>query len=158
MKRKSISIAIVIAALAVLVNVFALKSASVANRLSVSITNTASSLIAITGTGVDSDITFDSTSGQAVLTLPTNGMQPGSSYTFYPAFQIKNNSSASRSISLSASSLPSGVTLSFVDNSGNPIGATTLTVGNSLSVGIKVDVATGATLGNTSLDVNVGAN
>ncbi|HLO04916.1 MAG TPA: hypothetical protein VK191_17545 [Symbiobacteriaceae bacterium] len=162
MKRKSVGIAVVLAALAVLVNVFALKSATVNNDLSLKITNTTTSLIAIDGVGADSDVTFSSGAGYASITLPTgaNGLQPNSSYTFYPVFNVKNNSGVSRDITLSdtTSPAPAGVTLTFVDTNGNAIApGTTVTTGSTLPVGIKIDLTTSAVIGTTPLTIAVDA-
>jgi hypothetical protein len=159
MKRKLLGIAVTIGALAVIVSALALKSATVTSNLSVSITNTTASLIAIDGAGADSDVTFDSTSGHAVITLPnSNGVQPGSTYTFYPAFNVTNNSASSKTITLTAGSTPTGVTLTFVDTNGATITPGALASAGSLPVGIKVDLTTAAGLGDAPLTVTVGAN
>lgn len=160
MKRKSVGIAVVIAALAVLVNVFALKSATVNNGLSFRVENTTTALIAITGSGVDSDVTFSSTNGYAEISLPSTGFQPDSSYTYTPIFNVVNNSGASRTISLNSSSLPTGVTVSFVDSSGDPLTPGALANNASLAVGIKVTLtqAASASVGsNQTLTISVGA-
>lgn len=159
MKRKALGIAVVLAALAVLVNVFALKSATVNNNLSLNVTNTTTSLIAITGTGADSDVTFSSGNGYAEITLPTgaNGVQPNSNYTFYPVFNVVNNSGASRTITLGTTATPTGVTVSFVDAAGDPLTPGSLSSTGSLPVGIKVTLTTAATLGSAPITVTVGA-
>jgi hypothetical protein len=137
-----------------------LKSATVTNNLSVSITNTTGSLIAINGTGVDDDVTFTSTNGYAEIAIPTtNGMQPNSSYTFFPAFNVVNNTVASRNITLSATGTPAtGVTMTYVDVAGAPIPASTpLAAAGTLSVGIRFDMDTTATPGSKALSMTVGA-
>lgn len=159
MKRKALGIAVVLAALAVLVNVFALKSATVNNNLSLNVTNTTSSLIAITGAGADSDVTFASGNGYAEITLPSgaNGVQPNSDYTFYPVFNVTNNSGSSRTITLGTTSTPTGVTLTFVDTNGATIAPGALASGGTLAVGIKVSLSTSAVVGTAPITVSVGA-
>lgn len=159
-KRKSIGIAVVIAALAVLVNVFALKSATVSNNMSLKVTNTTTSLIAITGASVDSDVTFSSAGGYATISLPSgaNGVQPNSSYTFYPIFTVENNSGSSRNITIASSSLPTGVSLTFVDSSDVTIPTPrALAAGATMAVGVRIDLSTAATIGTAPLTVTVDA-
>jgi hypothetical protein len=160
MKRKFLGLAVTIGALAVIVSALALSSATVTNNLNVSITNTNASLIAITGTGVDSDVTFSSTNGYAEISIPaTTGMQPGSTYTFYPAFNVVNNTAAPKTITLLTAGTPAtGVTMTFVDSLGNAIVSGPLAAAGSLPVGIKFVLTTSAVVGATPLTMTVGAN
>jgi hypothetical protein len=160
MKRKFVGIAVVLAALAVLVNVFALNSAGVTNDLSFTIANTEDAMIAITQ-GTDPDVGWDNTAGYAKLSLPSAGFQPNSTYFFYPAFNVVNNSVTSKNITLvTTGSVPSGVTISYVRADGTTPAGGTVPAGGTEQVGIKIDLAPGAnaSLGNQSLNIRVGAN
>jgi hypothetical protein len=164
MKRKFLGLAVTIGALAVIVSALALQSATVTNLVSVPITTTGSSLISIVTPAapvIDSDLAYTVTSGQAVISLVgANGLQPGSSYTLTPAFNVKNNSANSVAITLGTGTLPTGVTVSFVNENGVAIvGPTTLANAiPTLKVGFKIDVDTTAALvAGASLPVTVSA-
>lgn len=153
MKRKALGIAVVLAALAVLINVFALNSASIRNDLSFTIANTEDAYIAITQ-GTDLEAGFDSSAGYAKFALPTEGFQPNSTYVFTTAFNVVNNSASNKSINIAfdpSTPPPAGVVISFVNASGTAI-TLPATVqpgsGNALGVGLKFELAPGA---NTSI-------
>jgi hypothetical protein len=171
MKGKWFGIAIAVVALAVIVNVFALKSADVGgNKFSVTITDSTAvaSLIQITSptAAADPDIAaVTSSGGKAVFAINNSkGLQPDSSYTFDAVFAIKNNGSSNLHAYVTMGALPAdisaveiypaGGTLDLTDSANKQV----LNAGSAVNVAVKITVAPGATVSNTAdilLTVNV---
>lgn len=95
MKSRLLGLAVVLVAIAVLVNALALSTADITSKVNINVVGSQSALIAITeATGQDPDIIIDdSVNGSAVISIADlKGLQPGSVYVFSPAFSIVNNS------------------------------------------------------------------
>ncbi|HYF94731.1 MAG TPA: hypothetical protein VD969_21160 [Symbiobacteriaceae bacterium] len=105
MKSRLLGLAVVLVALAVIINALALQQADITSTFTVSVVGSGSALIAIaadTDGAQDGDIGVDdTTSGYAMLTVDT-GLQPGSTYVFEKAFEIVNNSGDTVDITLPA--------------------------------------------------------
>lgn len=93
MKVRLLGLAVVLVALAVIVNALAISSASVTNAVTVSVVGSNTALLAFDTTGADDDdlAISGASAGQMTITID-DGIQKNSSYTFSPAFKITNNS------------------------------------------------------------------
>lgn len=116
MKTRFMGLAIVLVALAVLVNVLAISSATVNSNLTVNVVNTSSAMIALAApvapATLDNDVVVDTSSGVMAVTLD-DGLQPGSTYTFKSVFSITNNSDDAVDVTLSTTGTPAGMTVTF---------------------------------------------
>ncbi|HYF76761.1 MAG TPA: hypothetical protein VD973_06505 [Symbiobacteriaceae bacterium] len=153
MKSRLLGIAVVLVALAVIINALALESAEITNKVSIDVVGNAAALIGITAaTGVqDPDVTVTDTNKQAVITLPAlKGAQAASQYVFDAAFAIKNNSGDTVDISIDPITPAGGVGVTFEVSTlplANPFAG--LAPGEEAWVKMTVTVAEGA--GSVSL-------
>lgn len=156
MKKRLIGMAVLLVALAVIINAMALSSAQVTSTMDIPIVNTSTALIALSAAdSQDLDLNADTTTGQLVLTVE-DGVQPYSSYTFDGALKITNNSDDNVLVTLSTSGTPAGVTLTFADGADAPITSYLLNTAASVNVKLTVDTAA-ATLATAGISVVVTA-
>lgn len=93
MKVRLLGLAVVLVALAVIVNALAISSADVTNKVTVSVVGSKDALLAFDTTGADDqDLAVSGTSGGQMTITIDDGIQRNSNYTFSPAFKITNNS------------------------------------------------------------------
>lgn len=158
MKTRFLGLAIVMVALAVLVNVLALSSASVDSNMTVNVVNTSTALIAMkVPTTPDSDVTVSTASGILTVTFE-DGLQPQSSYTFTPVFTITNNSDDNVTINVSTSGQPAGMTFTITDTSDTALGpAYSLIAGASVDVKMVIDNTGAVAINNHSVTITVDA-
>lgn len=124
MKVRFLGLAVVLVALAVIVNALALSSATITSPLTVSVVNTDTALLAFSAVspGGDPDLTVSGNAASLSLAVQ-DGIQRNSSYTFAPAFMITNNSAdtlnltvsgtATNGVTITAAALTSGTHGSF---------------------------------------------
>lgn len=157
MKRRALGIAVALAALAVLVNVFALRSATVPGTMSIGIVNSSAALLAVAG-GSDEDLTTSDTPTGLSISVE-KGVQQGATYVFHPAFTVTNNSDdTDGKVVTVALAQGTGAVVSLVDATGAPVAnSATLQEGDSLTFGIKVTSITGATSTTVSPTITVSA-
>lgn len=163
---KLMGLAIVLVALAVSVNALAFKTAQVTNNMSLVFQDsTAAGLAFAAAATPDPGVStaLDGTTGITKFTL-SQKMQPGSVYTFDPAFKItNNNASGTVTLAYSAITLTGGVTITLLKSGtttdiSDP--SVTIAAAGSQDVAIKVTVpagfvASGGTLSNTAVDTTV---
>lgn len=156
MKKRLLGIAVLLVALAVIVNAMALSSAQVTSAMSIPIVNTSAALIALSAAASqDLDLNVSIVDGQLLLAVE-DGVQPYSIYTFDSAFKITNNSDDNVLVTISTSGTPAGVTLTFADGLNDPI--TSYLLNTATSVNVKLTVDTGAaTLATAGISVVVTA-
>lgn len=153
MKNRLLGLAVVIVALAGIINALALKSADITNKVAITVAGNATSLIGITTAGAgtqDPDVSISDTNNQAVLTL-AKGLQAGSKYEFDAAFAIVNRS-ASDSVNITLPTVPkaNGVAVTFdVSTRAGAKPLTGLAAGDTVWVKMTVELDEGA--GTTSL-------
>ncbi len=157
-KAKFLGLAVVLVALAVLVNVLALSTATVNSGLTIDVVNTSSALVALSAPITpDPDVTVSTATGILQLTV-ADGVQPDSEYTFSPVFTITNNSAAGITVDLTGSSTPAGMTLSFTEaGTANAMTAYALAAGASVSVAMNVASTSATALGNYTVTVQLDA-
>lgn len=156
MKTRLLGLAVVLVALAVIVNALALESATInGTSLSANIVSSDSALIAIVGGAPqDSDIAFDGTGTTASISLE-HGIQANSTYVFGHAFGIKNNSDDNVRVTVAVAD-GSGATLTLtpVDGTGATLNSGSLTniplSANSTPVYFKLTASTGAVSANAT--------
>ena len=145
MKVRLFGLAVVVVAMAVIVNALALSSASVTNKLTLAVTTTDDALIAFeTPTALDSDISLTAVGANQMSFAVDVGVQPNSTYVFDQVFRITNNSDDT--VVLGAT-MPTatGLTITLA----NTIGGTNL-VGMTLNSGASVDLKMTVVADNTA--------
>lgn len=135
MKIRLFGLAVVVVALAVIVNALALSSANVTNKLTLDVKTTDNALIAFsTPTALDSDISLTAAGANQMSFTVNTGVQPNSTYVFDQVFKITNNSNDNVILGATFPSA-TGLTITLA----NTIGGTNL-VGMTLNSGASVDV------------------
>ncbi|HLN64629.1 MAG TPA: hypothetical protein VK464_24150 [Symbiobacteriaceae bacterium] len=126
MKVRLLGLAVVLVALAVIVNALAISSASVTNGVTVSVVATNAALLAFdtTGVGNDPDLAVSGTTTGSMTITIDDGIQKNSSYTFSPAFMIKNNSDDTLDISIPPVTV-NGVTMTATAVAGGDVSSFT---------------------------------
>lgn len=141
MKTKFLGLAVVFVALAVLVNVLAISSASIDSDMQIVVENTSTAMIALAAPVApatkDDDVTVDTSSGVLDITL-SDGLQPGSTYTFKSVFSITNNSANAVDVNIDTTGEPAGMTVAFYNASGDGLidGVTSVSVAAASSVNV----------------------
>lgn len=158
MKTRFLGLAIAMVALAVLVNVLALSSATVDSNMTVNVVNTSTALIAMSVPATpDSDLTVSTGSGVLTVTFE-DGVQPQSSYTFEPVFTITNNSDDNVTINVTTTGQPAGMTFTLTDSSDTALGpAFSLVAGASVDVKMVLANTGAVTIQNHSVTITVAA-
>ncbi|HYG59967.1 MAG TPA: hypothetical protein VD902_18025 [Symbiobacteriaceae bacterium] len=151
MKIRLFGLAVVVVALAVIVNALALSTASITNKLSVPLTTTDAALIAFEApTTPDSDITLVATGANQMTVTVDTGIQPNSTYVFDQVFKITNNSADNVLLGVAYPGT-TGLTITMVNSSG---GADIN--GLVLNAGLSVDVKMSVVADNTAASLAAG--
>lgn len=145
---------IVLLAFGSVVSTNAFKTASVTNNLPITVAITASAALGMGApASTDNGITL-SPAGANQMTITVNEpMQPGSTYCFSSAFNIKNATSYTVTLDTPTPTMPSGVTLTLFQTGGTACSQplpTTLTSGGATSstdVDLQFVLTSGATVG-----------
>jgi hypothetical protein len=157
MKTRLLGLAVVLVAMAFIINALALTSADITGTtLSASIVNSSAALIAIDeGPSQDNDISFtDGTN--ASISIP--GIQANSAYAFGQAFMVKNNSADDLYIDVIVTG-GSGATLTLVSSPADTdLLNMPVTAGNSITFTMSVSAGNIATPNSTPFQIEVKAD
>lgn len=145
MKTRLLGLAVVMVAMAVMVNAMALSSFTQANSFTLSVVTPDLALVAFdTATGADGDVTVDLSAGKLDLTF-AHGVQQNSTYEFSPAFKIKNNSKNAVNLGwVAGAGAPTGVTVTF-HNAADNVQLTSLPAEMAAWIDVKVKVVASGT-------------
>lgn len=143
MKTRILGLAVVIVAMAVIVNALALSSASISGTtMSIDIVNSGSALVGIGApASPDSDLTITD-NGKLSLTVE-HGVQASATYLFDQALQLTNRSDDAIDLTWSMSGLPAGMTINFYnDADGLPVTSPLAISANSAALNLRMEVVT----------------
>lgn len=145
MKTRLLGLAVVMVALAVIVNALALSSASVTNKLSIPVTTTDTALIAFEApTTPDADITLTAVGANQMTVSVDTGIQPNSTYVFDQVFAVTNNSGNAVTLGVTYPAT-TGLTITLANAAGGAdLNGLSLGIGASVNVKMTVVAAAGA--------------
>jgi hypothetical protein len=128
MKVRLLGLAVVLVAIAAIVNALALSEATIKNGFSISVENTTNAMIALApAAGNDKDVDVETAANGYLELSFADGFQRNSTYKFSPAFKITNNSketvdmavtftsTAAEKITVTAAAVAGGDVQSFTD-------------------------------------------
>ena len=161
MKTRFLGLAVVFVALAVLVNVLALSTATVNSDLTVDVVNTTTALVALTTpiapAVLDSDVAVSTASGIMAITLD-HGLQPDSTYVFKSVFSITNNSDDAVNVTLSTTGTPAGMTITFKNLADDTVvSGTNMLAAGTMTVYMEIVTADTATIQSNPITVVLSA-
>lgn len=138
---KFMGLAVVLVAMAVMVNTLAFKTAQVTNGLSLTVDTTGNAELAVSASASqDPGISTAVSNGKFTITI-ADVMQPDSVYTYTESFVVTNSSASSITLTCSASGFTGGVTADLLDTSNASLcGGTALAAAGSQTVRIRVTV------------------
>lgn len=160
MKSRLLGLAVVLVALAVIINALALETATITNKITITVAGNGSSMIGITtATAVqDADVSVSDTNNQAVITL-SDPLQAGAVYVFDAAFAVVNRSSQAIDFTVTPPAVSNGVTIAFAQSDeAGALAWTNLAAGAQAWVKMTVTTAEGvgtSTLSGANVTVNV---
>lgn len=144
MKTRLLGLAVVLVALAVIVNALALSSASVTNKLTIPVTTTDQALIAFTAPdSADGDITLTAVGANQMVVAVDTGVQPNSTYVFDQVFKITNNSADNVTLGLTPPTA-TGLTITLAD-AATDTNISGLVLNSGLSINVKMTVVADGT-------------
>jgi hypothetical protein len=163
-KTKFLGLAVVLVAMAAIVNALALSSATVSgSQFTIPVVNTNAALIAVKApASPDSDLQITDTATAFSLTVKGGfGVQDNATYTFDQAFQVKNNSQDAVNVNITSSGGPTGATLSLKnaadDSAIVPATTIALSAGTAVNVNLVVTTTGATSTSSTPFSISVAA-
>lgn len=156
---------VVLVALGSMLTATAFKTAAVTNNMSITVATTGSAALAMAAPITpDNGVATTVVSGQLLITV-NDQMQPGSTYCFSPAFNVKNTGASAPTFTFVAptiTGMPGTATLTLFKSGGSPCSTSltgqTLASNGSTDVDMQIVIPSLTTLATSSPTIVINGN